>query len=131
LNGVLAKAGVRPDQIDYVNAHATSTPLGDKVEIASIKRVFGNHVKNLRVNAPKSMLGHAGWSAGAVESIGGILQMNHNKLHPSINIDNLDPDVDIDVCANEAQDWEINYFMKNSFGFGGLNACAIFKKFTE
>lgn len=131
LNGVLAKAGVRPDQIDYVNAHATSTPLGDKVEIASIKRVFGNHVKNLRVNAPKSMLGHAGWSAGAVESIGGILQMNHNKLHPSINIDNMDPDVDIDVCANEAQDWEINYFMKNSFGFGGLNACAIFKKFSE
>ncbi len=131
MNGVLKKAGVRPEQIDYVNAHATSTPLGDRVEIASIKRVFGDHVKKLKVNASKSMLGHAGWSAGAVESIGAILQMNHNRLHPSINIDNIDPEIDIDVCANKAQDWEINYLMKNSFGFGGLNACAVFKKFKE
>ncbi len=131
MNRVLKKAGLKPEQIDYVNAHATSTPLGDRVEIASIKNVFGNHVKNLKVNAPKSMLGHAGWSAGAVESIGAILQMNHNKLHPSINIETIDPEVDIDVCANESQDWEINHLMKNSFGFGGLNACAIFKKYSE
>jgi 3-oxoacyl-(acyl-carrier-protein) synthase len=132
MNRVMAKAGVKPEQIDYVNAHATSTPLGDRVEIASIKNVFGDHIKRLKVNAPKSMLGHAGWSAGAVESIGAILQMNNSKLHPSINIDNLEPGIeDVDVCANKAQDWEINYLMKNSFGFGGLNACAIFKKYTE
>jgi 3-oxoacyl-(acyl-carrier-protein) synthase len=131
MNRVLAKAGVKPEQIDYINAHATSTPLGDKIEIQSIKNVFGNHAKRLKINAPKSILGHAGWSAGAVESIGAILQMNNSKLHPSINIDNIDPEIDLDVCANESQDWEINYLMKNSFGFGGLNACAIFKKFTE
>jgi 3-oxoacyl-(acyl-carrier-protein) synthase len=128
---VLTKSHVKPEQIDYVNAHATSTPLGDRVEIASIKNVFGDHVRKLKVNATKSMLGHAGWSAGAVESIAAILQMNNNKVHPSINIDNLDPEVDIDVCANKAQDLEINYVMKNSFGFGGLNACAIFKKFSD
>ncbi|MBN2153966.1 MAG: beta-ketoacyl-[acyl-carrier-protein] synthase family protein [Candidatus Lokiarchaeota archaeon] len=131
MNLVMAKAGVKREQVDYVNAHATSTPLGDSVEIASIKNVFGDHAKRLKVNAPKSMLGHTGWSAGAVESIAAILQMQHNRLAPSINIDELDPDVDIDVCANEAKDWEINYIMKNSFGFGGLNACALFKRFTD
>lgn len=131
MRSVMAKAGVRPEQIDYINAHATSTPLGDRVEIASIRNVFGDHAKKLKINAPKSMLGHAGWSAGAVESIGAILQMNHGRLHPSINIDELDPEIDLDVCANKAQDWEVNYLMKNSFGFGGLNACAIFKKYTE
>jgi 3-oxoacyl-(acyl-carrier-protein) synthase len=130
MNLVLNKAGVKPEQIDYINAHATSTPLGDRIEIASIKNVFGKHAYELKVNASKSMLGHAGWSAGAVESIGAILQMRNSKLHPSINIEEIDPDVDIDVCANKAQDWEVNYIMKNSFGFGGLNACAIFKKFT-
>ncbi len=131
MNYVMHKAGVKPTEIDYINAHATSTPMGDRVEIASIKNVFGDHAKKLKVNAPKSMLGHAGWSAGAVESIGAILQMKHNRLHPSINIDEIDPDVDLDVCANKAQDWEINTIMKNSFGFGGLNACAIFRRFSE
>jgi 3-oxoacyl-(acyl-carrier-protein) synthase len=128
---VLAKAGVAPEQIDYVNAHATSTPLGDKIEIASIRNVFGNHAARLKINGTKSILGHAGWSAGAVESIAAILQMRHNRLHPSINIDELDKEIDLDVCANTAQDHEINYVMKNSFGFGGLNACAIFKKFID
>jgi 3-oxoacyl-(acyl-carrier-protein) synthase len=128
---VLNKAGVAPEQIDYVNAHATSTPLGDSVEINSIRNVFGDHAKKLKINATKSMLGHAGWSAGAVESIAAILQMQNSHLHPSINIDKLDPEIDLDVCANKGQDYEINYIMKNSFGFGGLNACAIFKKFEE
>ncbi|MCP4602856.1 MAG: beta-ketoacyl-[acyl-carrier-protein] synthase family protein [Proteobacteria bacterium] len=128
---VLDKAGVRPEQIDYINAHATSTPMGDRIEINSIKNVFGNHAKRLKINATKSMLGHAGWSAGAVESIGAILQMNNSMLHPSINIDELDPEIDLDICANEKQEWEINYIMKNSFGFGGLNACALFKKFED
>jgi 3-oxoacyl-(acyl-carrier-protein) synthase len=131
MNRVLSKANVRPEQIAYINAHATSTPIGDVVEIASIKNVFGKHAYKLKVNGTKSLMGHAGWSAGAVESIAAILQMNNSKLHPTINIDELDPEVDLDVCANKAQSCDIDYMMKNSFGFGGLNACAIFKKFSD
>jgi 3-oxoacyl-(acyl-carrier-protein) synthase len=131
MRNTLKAAGLAPEQIDYVNAHATSTPLGDVTEIRSIRNVFGDHAKKLKVNASKSLLGHAGWSAGAVESIGAILQMNRSVLHPSINIDELDPEVDLDVCANEKREWEVNHLMKNSFGFGGLNACAIFKKYTD
>jgi len=130
MRNTLNMAGVAPEQIDYINAHATSTPLGDITEIKSISNVFGDHAEKLKVNATKSMLGHAGWSAGAVESIAAILQMNNSKLHPSINIDELDPEVTLDVCANRPCECEVNYLMKNSFGFGGLNACAIFKKYT-
>ncbi len=128
---VMNRAGVKPEQINYINAHATSTPLGDKIEIASIKNVFGEHIKNLKVNATKSMLGHTGWSAAAVELIAGILQMNNSTLHPSINVDEQDPEIDIDVCANKKVDnYEVNYMLKNSFGFGGLNCCSLIKKYT-
>jgi 3-oxoacyl-[acyl-carrier-protein] synthase I len=130
MNSVLCKAGIAPEQIDYINAHATSTPLGDVVEIESIKNVFGRHAEKLRINGSKSILGHPGWASGAVESIAAILQMRHNRLHPTINIDKQDPRVDLNVCANISQDWEMNYVMKNSFGFGGLNASAVFKKFA-
>lgn len=131
MNSVLSRAGIAPEQIDYVNAHATSTPLGDVVEIESIKNVFGRHAEKLRINGSKSILGHPGWSSGAVESIATILQMRHNRLHPTINIDKQDPRVDLNVCANISQDWEMNCVMKNSFGFGGLNACAVFRKFSK
>lgn len=131
MSKVLHRAGVKPEQVQYVNAHATSTPLGDKLEIESIKKTYGDHAKRLKVNATKSMVGHAGWSAAAVETIASIMQMNNNKLHPSINIDKLDPEIDLDVCANEAQDWEVTHFMKNSFGFGGLNCCSLIRKFSE
>ena len=129
---VMDKAGVRPEQIDYINMHATSTPMGDTIEINSIKKAFGDHSKKLKVNGTKSMLGHAGWSAAAVESIAGILQMNNSTLHPSINVDNIDPEIDIDVCANKkVENYEIKYMLKNSFGFGGLNCCSLFKKYEN
>ena len=130
---VLDKAGLKPEQIDYVNAHATSTPLGDKIEIQSIKEVFGAHAKNLKVNAPKSLLGHTGWTAHSVELIAAIMQMNNSALHPSINIDELDPECEgIDVCANKkVENYEINYILKNSFGFGGINCCSVIKKWSE
>lgn len=129
---VLKNADVKPDQIDYINAHATSTPLGDKIEIASIKNVFGDHAYKLKVNATKSLIGHAGWSAAAVELIAGILQMKNSTLHPSINVDEQDPEIDIDVCANKkVENYEINYMLKNSFGFGGLNCCSVIKKYKE
>jgi 3-oxoacyl-(acyl-carrier-protein) synthase len=128
---LLAATGVAPTQIDYVNCHATGTPLGDVEEIRAIKEAFGAHAYRLKLNAPKSMLGHVCWSAPIVETVGAILQMNHSMLHPTINIDELAPEVDLDVCANEAKPWAINYLLKNSFGFGGLNCCSLLKKYEE
>lgn len=130
---VLDKAGLKPEQIDYVNAHATSTPLGDRIELQSIKNVFGEHANKLKINAPKSMLGHTGWACHAVELIGGIMQMNNSTLHPSINIEEIDPECNgLDVCANnKVENYNINYFLKNSFGFGGINCCSVIKKWTE
>lgn len=125
---LLAKCGVAPEQIDYVSAHATSTPLGDLTEIRSIKRVFGKHAYKLKINAPKSMLGHTCWGAPVVESVAAIMQMNAGKLHPSINIDQIDPEIDLDVCANKGQNADIRYLLKNSFGFGGINSISLFKR---
>lgn len=129
LERLLRRANVRPDQIDFVSAHATSTPLGDLSELNAIRKVFGSHAKKLKINAPKSMLGHTCWSAPAVETVAALLQMQGKKLHPSINIEQLDPEVDVDVCANAAVDHEINLMVKNSFGFGGLNCCALYRRF--
>ncbi len=126
---LLRRNRIRPEDVDYISAHATSTPLGDASEVNAIKKVFGDHAYKLKINAPKSMLGHTCWSAPAVETVAAMLQMKHGKLHPSINIDNMDPDIDLDVCANEAVDHQINIMVKNSFGFGGLNCCALYKRF--
>jgi 3-oxoacyl-(acyl-carrier-protein) synthase len=129
LNKLLQKAGVAPEEVDYINAHATSTPLGDVTEIRSIKRVFGKHAYRLKVNATKSMLGHTCWSAPVVETVAALLQMQRGRLHPSINIDQIDPEVDLDVCAGSAVDCEIRTFVKNSFGFGGINCCSLYRAF--
>ena len=126
---VLGKAGITPSDIDYINAHATSTPIGDRIEIQSIKNVLGDHARNVKINATKSMVGHTGWTAHTVELIAAILQMQHSTLHPSINIDNLDPEIDLDVCANKAvENYPVTHLMKNSFGFGGINCCTVVKK---
>jgi 3-oxoacyl-(acyl-carrier-protein) synthase len=124
----LEVSGLVPSDIDYVNAHATSTPLGDLTELRSIKAVFGDHAKKLKVNATKSMLGHTCWAAPTVESVAAIMQMNAGVLHPSINIDELDPEVDLDVCAGKPVKHQSTYCMKNSFGFGGINSVSIFKR---
>jgi 3-oxoacyl-(acyl-carrier-protein) synthase len=127
---LLQRCGIRPEQVDFVCAHATSTPLGDLSEVNALRQVFGEHVRRLKINAPKSMLGHTCWSAPAVETVAGLLQMQHGKLHPSINVDELDPELgDLDVCANEAVEHQIEIMLKNSFGFGGLNCCALFRRF--
>ncbi|MCA9715150.1 MAG: beta-ketoacyl-[acyl-carrier-protein] synthase family protein [Myxococcales bacterium] len=128
LERLLRRNRIVPEDIDYVSAHATSTPLGDRSEINAIKQVFGDHAYKLKINAPKSMLGHTCWSAPAVETIGALLQFEGRKLHPSINIDDIDPEIDLDVCANEAVDHEIQYMVKNSFGFGGLNCCSLYRR---
>lgn len=124
---VLEVAGLKPSDIDYLNAHATSTPLGDLTEMRSIKRAFGDHAKRLKINATKSMLGHTCWAAPTVESVASILQMNAGVLHPSINVDDLDPEVDLDICSGGAVRHEVRYMMKNSFGFGGINSVSVFR----
>jgi 3-oxoacyl-(acyl-carrier-protein) synthase len=127
---VLAQAGLAPEQIDYVNAHATSTPLGDVAEAQSIKAVFGAKPR-LKVNAPKSMLGHCCWSAPTVETIAAVLQMNAGRLHPSINIETLDDEVTFDVCRDGPREHEVRYLVKNSFGFGGINSVSVLGRFDE
>lgn len=128
MSKLLTMTGVAPEQIDYINAHATSTPLGDITELRSIKRVFGAHAHQLKLNATKSMLGHTCWAAPVVETIAAILQMNAGQLHPSINIENLDPEVDLDVCRGRVVPHPVRYLMKNSFGFGGINCVSILKR---
>ncbi len=125
---LLADCDLRPEQIDYVNAHATSTPLGDITEIRSIKRVFGEHAYRLKLNATKSMLGHTCWAAPVVETVATVLQMRAGRLHPSINVDEMDPEIDLDVCAGRAVEWPVRYAMKNSFGFGGINSVSILRR---
>jgi 3-oxoacyl-(acyl-carrier-protein) synthase len=128
---LLDKLRVDPGAVDFISAHATSTPLGDRTEIQSIKRVYGNHARNLKINAPKSMLGHTCWAAPIVETVAGILQMNAGMLHPSVNIEELDPEVDLDVCANGPAAHPVRCFMKNSFGFGGINCVSLLSRFEE
>ena len=125
---LLDQCGVRPEEVDYVSAHATSTPLGDLTEIRSIKNVFGKHAYDLKVNATKSMIGHVCWAAATVEAVAAIEQMKRGILHPSINIDELDPEIDLDVCRGRAVKHDVNIVMKNSFGFGGINAVSLFKR---
>ncbi|HMA94639.1 MAG TPA: beta-ketoacyl-[acyl-carrier-protein] synthase family protein [Polyangiaceae bacterium] len=125
---LLKTCNIKPEQVDYVNAHATSTPLGDLTEIRSIKNVFGKHAYELKVNATKSMLGHVCWAAATVETVAAIQQMKHGKLHPSINIEELDPEIDLDVCRGKVVEHDVKIFMKNSFGFGGINAVSLFKR---
>ena len=128
---VLEEGGLRPDEVDYVNAHATSTPLGDLTELRSIKRVFGDHARRLRINAPKSMLGHCCWSAPTVETVAGLLQMRAGRLHRSINIDELDPEVDLDVCRDGPVACAPRVMVKNSFGFGGINCVSLWRRYDD
>lgn len=124
---LLEQCGLQPEAVDYINAHATSTPLGDRTECASIREVFGAHADRLKVNATKSMVGHTTWAAPAVELVAAILQMQAGRLHPSINIDTLDPEVDLDVCASGPVDHAVEILMKSSFGFGGTNCIALLR----
>jgi 3-oxoacyl-(acyl-carrier-protein) synthase len=125
---VLQAAGVAPQEVDFVCAHATSTPLGDLSELAAIRGAFGAHAEGLRINAPKSMLGHTCWSAPVVETVAALKQLERRCLHGSINIDEIDPAVDLDVCVDGPVDCDARIFLKNSFGFGGTNCCALWRR---
>ena len=124
----LKNAGVNADQIDYLNAHGTSTPLGDLNETNAIKLALGDHAKKTGVNSTKSMTGHLLGGAGGIESVFTILALRDQKSPPTINIFNQDPECDLDYCANTARDLKIDMAMKNNFGFGGTNGTLIFKR---
>ncbi len=122
----MRNAGINADQVDYVNAHGTSTPLGDVAETVAIKRALGDHAKKIVVNSTKSMTGHLLGGAGGLESVFTVLAVHHKKSPPTINIFNQDPACDLDYCANTARDMKIDIAVKNSFGFGGTNGTLVF-----
>jgi len=124
----LKDAGLNADQVQYVNAHGTSTPLGDKNETDAIKAALGDHAKNIVVNSTKSMTGHLLGGAGGLESVFTVLALYHQKSPPTINIFNQDPECDLDYCANAARDLKIDVAVKNNFGFGGTNGTLVFKR---
>lgn len=124
----IEQAGIRPQDIDYLNAHGTSTVLGDVNETKAIKEVFGEHAKDLVISSSKSMIGHLFGGAGGVESVLTVLALHHQMIAPTINLDEPDPECDLDYCANVARQKTIRYAMKNSFGFGGTNGSLIFKR---
>ena len=124
-------AGIQPDDVDYINAHGTSTPYNDKFETLAIKKVFGDHAHKLAVSSTKSMTGHALGAAGGIEAVISVLAIKEGKLPPTINYEFPDPDCDLDYVPNEPRDADVGVALSNSFGFGGTNACLIFKKFEE
>ncbi len=124
-------AGIQPSDIAYLNAHGTSTSVGDVNEVKAIKEVFGEHAKKLVVNSTKSMTGHLLGGAGGVESVFTVMAVKNQISPPTINVQNQDPECDIDCCANEAREMTIEYAMKNSFGFGGTNSTVIYKRWHD
>lgn len=128
MRNALADAGVRPEEIGVVNPHATSTPLGDAAECKALGLVFGDHLKNLKVTATKSMTGHLLGGTSATEAIALIKTLNTGKLHPTLNVDEQDPDCPVDCVPNVAQTTTARLGISNSFGFGGHNSCMVFEK---
>jgi 3-oxoacyl-[acyl-carrier-protein] synthase II len=124
----MRNAGINADQVHYLNAHGTSTPLGDVNETNAIKAALGDHAKKIVVNSTKSMTGHLLGGAGGVESVFTVLAIYHQKSPPTINIFNQDPECDLDYCANVARDVHIDVAVKNNFGFGGTNGTLVFKR---
>jgi 3-oxoacyl-[acyl-carrier-protein] synthase II len=128
MKAALRNAGVNASEVHYLNAHGTSTPLGDANETNAIKLAFGDHAKQLVVNSTKSMTGHLLGGAGGIESVFTVLALHHQVSPPTINIFNQDPECDLDYCANEARPMKIEVAVKNNFGFGGTNGTLVFRR---
>jgi 3-oxoacyl-[acyl-carrier-protein] synthase II len=127
----LKDAGMGPSGVDYINAHGTSTKYGDELETAAIKTVFGDHAYKVAVSSTKSMTGHLLGAAGGVEAVICALSIHHGMVPPTINLDNPDPECDLDYVPNTSRKVDIRAALSNSFGFGGTNACLLFKKFSS
>lgn len=130
MTNALRNAAIAADQVGYINAHGTSTPLGDLAETTAVKRCFGDHAYRLAISSTKSMTGHLLGAAGGVEAIYTVLALHHQVLPPTINLDQASPDCDLDYVPNTARDGRIDYAMSNSFGFGGTNGTLVFKRFA-
>jgi 3-oxoacyl-[acyl-carrier-protein] synthase II len=131
MQNAIKQAGIRPDQVDYINAHGTSTPFNDKLETRAIKRVFGDYAPKLAISSTKSMTGHLLGAAGGLE--GGItaLTIKHQMVPPTINYETPDPECDLDYVPNTKREMKIEYALSNSFGFGGTNGALLFKRFAD
>jgi 3-oxoacyl-[acyl-carrier-protein] synthase II len=126
MRNALKRAKLDPDQIDYVNAHGTSTPLGDEIELGAVKRLFGDHAYKLSMSSTKSSIGHLLGAAGSVEAIFSILAMRDSIVPPTLNLENPSPSCDIDLVPLRAKERPVRYALSNSFGFGGTNASLVF-----
>lgn len=127
----LADAKVRPEQVGYINAHGTSTDIGDKLETVAIKRAFGEHARKVAISSTKSMTGHLLGGAGGLEAGITVLALRDQKIPPTINLENPDPDCDLDYVPNHARDAHMEFAMSNSFGFGGTNGALLFRRWNE
>jgi 3-oxoacyl-[acyl-carrier-protein] synthase II len=127
----IRKAGIRPDQVGYINAHGTSTPYNDKLETLAIKRCFGDHAYRLAVSSTKSMTGHLLGGAGGLEAGITALAVHHQMAPPTINLDHPDEECDLDYVPHRSRQVTIDYALSNSFGFGGTNASLLFKRYSE
>jgi 3-oxoacyl-[acyl-carrier-protein] synthase II len=126
MRNALKRAELSPDKIDYINAHGTSTQLGDEIELGAVKRIFGDHASKLSMSSTKSSIGHLLGAAGSVEAIFSILAMRDSVVPPTLNLENPSPGCDIDLVPLRAKERPVRYALSNSFGFGGTNASLIF-----
>lgn len=131
MNMALKDAGASPADVDYINAHGTSTKYGDELETSAIKTVFGDHAYKLVVSSTKSMIGHLLGAAGGVEAVISVLSIDKGVIPPTINLDNPDPECDLDYAPHKAREMDVKMSLSNSFGFGGTNACLLFKKYKN
>ena len=131
MRAAIKDAGLSPNDVNYVNTHGTSTPVGDKIETAAIKTVFGERARKIAISSTKSMIGHLLGAAGAVEAIATILSVQRDKVHPTINYETPDPECDLNCIPNTFQEWKVEAAISNTFGFGGHNASILFKKYHQ
>ena len=131
MRAAMEDAGVQPEEVDYINAHGTSTPLNDRVETLAIKRVFGDHAYKVPISSTKSMIGHLIGGAGAVEAAVTIMTILEGAIHPTINYEHPDPECDLDYVPNVSRAARVDVALSNSFAFGGQNACLVLKRFQR
>lgn len=129
MSQALENAGVLPTEVEYINAHGTSTPLNDKIETLAIKRLFGDYAYKVPISATKSMVGHGLGAAGAIEALASVKTITDGVIHPTINYEFPDPECDLDYVPNQARKQQVNIVLSNSFGFGGQNSCLVFRRF--
>ena len=127
----LKDAGVTLDEVDYINAHGTSTPLNDAVETLAIKRLFGDRAYQVPISSTKSMIGHSLGASGSLEALACIRTITSGMIHPTINYETPDPECDLDYVPNQARAKDVRVALSNAFGFGGQNSCLVFRKFDE